>query len=428
MSILTTLLVAAGLASPADSQGVPLSYFGMHYQASIAQNLPPPSLNVGAYRISGRVSWRYVEQAAGVYTFSTAYGPPPTASLNQYVYDTNYAGFGGVIYAISQTPTFAGGSASQTTPPTSWSYLGDFSTELASVYGTRISVEGMNEFNFFIGTVGSGGGCPGTIAACPATAAQIVTWQSTVYPAVKAANSATVVISPSTTNSGTNGYGPTIMAAYLAAGGNAAGMQDVMAFHGYQQTTQGSIADVDTMIQDYITTFTTYGVNTLPMWMTEGSWGQNSGYSTASLQAAFTCKYLLVPWGWGVARNYWYAFDDNLAGDPAPPSSTGWGTLWTANGLTQAGVAWQQCQKWMLGARIAKRSIAGTVWTIPVTRPVSNPSYGALAIWDEGGGPTTYTPDPKYTQYRDVTGAITPISGNITLTGSAILLETGSVF
>lgn len=434
--------VGNGVGSPVDPQSVPLSYFGINLSSPVTQpNYAPwPSLPFGSYRISGRVSWGYVETALGSYAtgaLTKAVTPIPTASLDQYV-ETGNANNVSEIYQFLYTPVWAGGVSGQTWTPTSFQYLTDFATVIASRYGSAPRplvqfYEAENEFNFFNGTAGSGGGCPGTISACSQTAAQVATWAQTVYSAIKAVNSSLTVLSPSVTNSGCCGNAAAIMGAFLAAGGGT--YADVMAFHCYQTAGNiGNIADVINTIQTLQAVFVTYGVNNLPLWDTECSYGPNSGYTNATLQAAFVAKEFLVQWGLGVARVYHYAYDSNEVGLPDPPTSAAYAPLWDSAGLTNIGVAYQQVEKWMIGARVGAFALSSTIYSVPMSRPTTNGDYQAAAIWDEGGGPTTCSVGngclPSWaTQYRDLTGAKTSIVGNsVTLTASPILLETGSAW
>jgi hypothetical protein len=264
----------------------------------------------------------------------------------------------------------------------------------------------MNEPNYFQGST-----------------AQLVQWAQDVYATVKSLNPNLIVLSPCPVNSGTPDLtAAEEMDAYLAAGG--APYQDIMTFHGYQKTA-GSEAELVQTIQDYITVLANYGLQNLPIWNTEGSYGLNSSYTDDGLRAAFTAKYFLLQWGLGIKRVYWYAADDNTTNLPYPPSpSLGWGTLFTSAGLTPSGLAYQEVRKWMLGAQVGAYTLNGTTWSVPIARPGQN--YSALAIWDSTG--PVYSVPSQYTQYHDISGNVTSLSGSVTLSNAPILLETGSLF
>lgn len=84
-----------------------------------------------------------------------------------------------------------------------------------------------------------------------------------------------------------------------------------------------------------------------PLWITEGSWGQASKYVpplTADEQAAYLPQMYLELWAAGVARFYWYGWDNAAPDGP-------WGELWTAaGGPTPAGVAYGVLCGWLTGA------------------------------------------------------------------------------
>jgi hypothetical protein len=67
--------------------------------------------------------------------------------------------------------------------------------------------------------------------------------------------------------------------------------------------------------------------------------------------------------------------------------------------------------------------ISGTgysaAWTCPITRPGG---YKAFAIWNAAGA-SSYTPPSGYTQYRDLNGRVSRITGPITIGLQPILLE-----
>jgi hypothetical protein len=104
--------------------------------------------------------------------------------------------------------------------------------------------------------------------------------------------------------------------------------------------------------------------------------------------------------------------------------SKNWGSLWSpTDGLRAAGVAYGQVYQWMVGATMTQPVVLtkDQTWTVRFSRPGG---YESLAIWNTGTT-TTYTPDAKYKQYRDLVGKVTPITGAVTIGAAPILLETG---
>lgn len=397
-----------GLGVLQDTAGVPATYFGMHVfgpagGAGVAQPfLPWPEVSFGAARLSGRISWRRVETARGVYDWSV---------IDPLISTFNYRGYGGqnLSYTIVEVPVWAGGGAGFSLPPSDYTYVTEFVTAVCQRYSTP-------GVSFKLGNIGSINE-PNILGW---STADVFNMQQAVYNAVKAVNPLINVLSPETTN-WSLGYGPTDMATYLSAG--IGQYCDVMAFHGYNGTLSNVGTSIATTIADYKTAFATAGI-TKPICNTEGGWGAESQLTDLDAQAAFLAQQYLLQWGLGVTKYNWYAWDANNTGDVSPVPSGSFGVLWnTGDGLRKAGTAYTQVRKWMLGARVGLYTNVGNIWTVPITRPLSN--YSALAIWDATG--STYSIPSQYIQYRDLDGVLhTNIGNTITLSNKPILLETGN--
>jgi hypothetical protein len=157
-----------------------------------------------------------------------------------------------------------------------------------------------------------------------------------------------------------------------------------------------------------------YGLTNFPVWLTEGSWGQALGsMADADQQAAFLARWYLLLWATGVSCGFWYAWLSDTMGVLGAKAQS----------------SWTQVQNWMVGATMPSSPITAghnaintdepAQYACPFTRPGG---YQALAIWNTNG-PTAYTPDPVYTQYRDLDGNTTAISGPLTIGYKPILLE-----
>jgi polysaccharide biosynthesis protein PslG len=167
-----------------------------------------------------------------------------------------------------------------------------------------------------------------------------------------------------------------------------------------------------------------YGVQ-VPIWDTEGSWGESDSLSDPDLQAAYASRNSILHWACGVQRFYWYAWDGG--------GST-WGLLWTrAGGVSEAGVAYENAYVWLNGASMPNSCLMNGaaippapdlytgVYTCDLTRPNG---YEAQIVWDTQGTSTFTAPD-QFTQYRDVAGntyAI-PSDHQVTIGYKPILLE-----
>jgi hypothetical protein len=215
-----------------------------------------------------------------------------------------------------------------------------------------------------------------------------------------------------------------------AAGGTFA---DVIGFHGYVGTATGSgicpnPEEVTTVVDDMNTAVESFGEGGKPWFNTEGGWSKapDEGFTDADRQAAFLARYFLLQWSLGVDRVYWYRWD---------ATSTYGGALWTqASGITEAGNAWGEVSKWIVGANLSSACTAnGSVWSCGFTR---SGGYQALAVWDAGQDCTSsscptsnYTVPSGYDQYLDLTNALTNTSAGSTIQIGAkpILLENGTL-
>jgi hypothetical protein len=170
-----------------------------------------------------------------------------------------------------------------------------------------------------------------------------------------------------------------------------------------------------------------------PLFCTEGGWSNavTEGFLDPDLQAAFLARYYLLQQSKGVARVYWYRWDN-----PAPDM----GDLWNpVTGISKAGTAYGEVYKWLVGATLSSPcSMAGTVWTCAYTRASG---YQAFAVWDGNTAASCYTvgtptcstftipTSVTYTEYRDLASNVTALNGATTVAIGAkpILLETGAL-
>ncbi len=107
----------------------------------------------------------------------------------------------------------------------------------------------------------------------------------------------------------------------------------------------------------------------LPIWSTEGGWGQNSQFSSdASSQRAFVARYDLQMLAQGFARSYWYAYPN-----------TQWGTLWDGTSLTPAGIATGTLDAWLVGAVLVGCATQDSnLWTCDL---VTSGGRAARIVW-----------------------------------------------
>lgn len=407
------MLAAPRISSvvPIDPLGLSPSFFGTHVfgptgngpAGPVVPFMPWPELPIRSMRMAGRFEWRRIETARSVYDWTTV--DALVGAFRNHGCDLNWN--------IRKVPTWAGGGASFLNPPSDMTYLTEMVTAFCQRYCSPptpqiAAFQIWNEINLYKAT-----GFDDTT---------VVTIAQTVYNAVKAVNPAITVIGPSTATHTAVGLGPSDMDGYLTAG--LAAYCDVQSFHDYTHPDSGTVTAETAIgiVEAYKAVYATHGV-TQQLWVTEGGWVQQSDLPADADQAAYVAKWLLLHAAAGVQRVFWYAWDANTSYNISPPPDAAVAALWTGFGLRASGIAYGEAQKWMVGARIGSYLTVGTIWSIPITRPLL--SYSALAIWDTAG--STYSVPAQYIQYRDVAGVLhSVVAGSVGLTSSPILLETGT--
>jgi hypothetical protein len=149
-----------------------------------------------------------------------------------------------------------------------------------------------------------------------------------------------------------------------------------------------------------------------PIWSTEGSWGQNSQFSTtASGQRAFVARYDLQMLTQGLDRSYWYAYQNSQ-----------WGTLFdaTSQTLTPAGVATRTLDGWLTGSTLAGCStVNGNLWTCNLT---TSAGKKARIVW-------TTKSAVRYSAYgfnqeKTLDGSTLSLKSSIQTTSEPVMLTT----
>jgi hypothetical protein len=153
----------------------------------------------------------------------------------------------------------------------------------------------------------------------------------------------------------------------------------------------------------------------MPLWDTEGSWGQTA-IGDDSHRAAFLAKYYVLQWSQGVDRVVWYAYDNIDC----------WGRLMgTTAALSAAGVAYGETYKWTVGATLTRPcSVDGNgTWACSLTRPGG---YQAEIVWNSTTDLSGYAVPDAMAEYRDLAGNSNPIGNGVVPVGnSPILIEPG---
>jgi hypothetical protein len=280
---------------------------------------------------------------------------------NQYSFGQFYALLGqadrlnaDVLYTFASTPAWAAtgsypqpsvtdqcSSSSNTLAPADESYWTNFVTALVTAAQGRIhAYELWNEVDYSAFWTGG--------------MAAMVRMSIDAAAIIHRIDPSALVLSPSITNT-PEGY--TFLHDYLSQ--LPPGTIDAIAIHTY---FKGAPEDaIPAELAAVRSALPTAYANT-PIWSTEGSWGQNTDFSTdASEQQAFVARYDLMLLNQRVERSYWYAYPNGA-----------WGTLqsgsWDSGTLTPAGVASGTIYAWLAGATLdGCASSDGNFWTCDLT-------------------------------------------------------------
>jgi hypothetical protein len=233
--------------------------------------------------------------------------------------------------------------------------------------------------------------------------ATMVTLAQHAYGIIKSIDPAAKVLSPGVTASA----GPAWLNTFLSGGGSS--FVDIVAFHGYGTA---NAEDLNAIVSSYRQVMIDNADSSMPLWDTEGSWG-DTVIGDDSHRAAFVAKYYVLQWSQGVARVVWYAYDNDDS----------WGRLIGATPqLSAAGVAYGETYKWTVGATLTKPCSAdgsGT-WVCSVTRPGG---YQAKIVWNSTKNLSYAVPD-RIAEYRDLAGNSNLIANRVVPVGnSPILIE-----
>jgi hypothetical protein len=408
LAVITVCLVA----SAAQAQ-IQQSFFGMG--ASSSSDMPKVSYGTLSHP---PLAWTMIEGTGrGVYDFSNM----DLLVLNAPRDADNVAqidlvmGWTPAWAVTSKTSCFTqeSGVVGCTVPPTSMTDWTDFITALVQHYNGSTAphikyYEIWNEANttpFWTGTV-----------------TQLIAMAQAAYPILKQDRYSSVM-----TPSVVWPTGVSFMTSYLSAGGYK--YADGLTFHGYTSQTGRGVklpvplpesslstnAPIQTMVAAFRVVANANGLKNKPIATTEGGWGVN-GVTDPDMQSAWIAQYEIVQAGmaslYDLEFTSWYTWGHS-------PS----GTIETTTGEpTEAGDAYQEVYKWLLGQIPAPCTSSGNIWSCPVSRN--------LIVWDisqtcSNGVCTTssYTPPKGYSKYVDLTGTTANISGSIALGVKPIMME-----
>lgn len=425
----TITVAALGSTTP----GIPASFFGMHINE---MNVPWPTVPFSSYRSldSGPVMWADINPAEGKYDWKL---------LDPWIAKAR-AGGQDIMYTLFVTPTWASSRGARSANPDTACVLVEKNgpgtcdpPDDLNADGTGSNQHWKDFVTAMINHVG-----PGTVKYWEVwnewniaiewngTRAQMLRMAQDAYTILKAADPNAMVTSPSVVN--TSLAAKTWLLPYFQAGGGQ--YADVIAVHGYTSnphtvcpqscpTPEG----IATILDNTRAVMQATGQQNKPLFDTEGSWGVSSRMTDRQQQVEFTGRFYLIHLGGtaasaGFDKFYWFGWDYTNTGGFYDPET---------RLITPAGVAYQQLYNWTVDAVMSRCAPSGTRWSCGLTR---TGGYEAEAIWDTSQTcannsctALAMTVDPKYVQYRDLSGQVTQIVNNsVPVGGKPILLENGN--
>ena len=369
---------------------IPATFFGM---TIYDQKNVYPSVPIGYLGKGDGTTWPFIEQTEGVFNWT---------ALDQYVALAQAHGLP-FYWTNANIPKWAAAD------PTSCTFYKG--TKIYACTST-VAASKMPEFDAFLQALITR--YPGQITmyelwnepnvanVFTGTIAQMVELTKHVYNAVRTYAPSAKIGSPSSTDAN-------YLLSYFQQGGPRG--VDSIDLHGYPDV---GIDDSPEAIVGFKSVnpkvnMASIGLQKKPIWDSENSWGGPLANKDPDYRASFVARSLLEHWSVGLRRSFWYGWDEPV-----------WGTLWTPGGITPAGTAYGVVEGWMLGATMPYPCTenGGTYWLAVYTCDLTRSGgYQARAVFDttrtcKNGVCTTssYTPATKYIQYRDITGAVYPIS------------------
>ena len=402
LKMIWMLLLIPSFAIGQSQTPVPASNFGMH-ENNYFWGSPYPVVPFGTFRLwdlSAMSRWSELETSRGVYNWT---------NLDNFISQLNSHGVTDIIYTFGYTPAWAGPATSL--PPTNNQDFIDFITAFATHYKGKVQhYETWNE--------------PYSSTFWTGSMARLIVLQGDVYTAVKAVDSTATVHTPVLGASSSSGDCSNSSASFGTGAFfslNGTSNFDVVDVHLYPYPLSSGppIESVSTMIANTKCSMSANGISSKPLWNTEYSWSEDSYLPSSTDEVAFVARGALYLWSQGIARSYWYAYDNQSEG-----------TLFntTSNTLNANGIAYQQVYNWMVGATMTSNcAVASSVWTCGLT--LAN-GHQALAVWlnvFKSSSTQSYIPAAQYNAYHDLAGNTVAVSGSVTIGETPILFESTAV-
>jgi hypothetical protein len=414
-----------GTSTPDVTSG---AFFGMTIGAnSGVVGFPPASVPIGAIGHPPNLAWSTIEGSKGNFDFTLYDTYVNYAQQNNLPFMMTFAYTPNWALADQSSCTILSGTAC-TAPPDNLQDWVDFVQAVVNHYnGTTAPhikyYEMWNEAN--------------SITYWTGTPAQLVQMVQLAYPIIRQDPNA-FIIEPSVTGGLTDAEGwlAQYYAAFAGTNFTPAECTDGVSFHGYLGSTGTSpypfpeddttaYGDIVTRATQFRSTFDTNGLQSKPMFDTEGSWGDNN-ITLPNEQVAWVARWYLLQAGLQASSGsplitgaYWYTWGYST-NSISPP----WGQLTNVDGVTPtaAGIAYGQVYDWLLGATISPCLNSGSIYTCAVTQSGGSSAQAAWYYSTNENLSISYSVPPTFGHYLDLAGNLNTISGGVVLLGAEPIL------
>lgn len=394
---------SVGLAQNSAPE-IPSTFFAM--TTLDANDFPP--LSVGAEAHPSAFLWPFIEKKRGSYQWDIIDPFVNDASTRNIPITLAFGKVPGWEWKSSgKCVDFGGGMKSCPGPPANLDDWKAVVTAVAKHYKGRVQYyEVWNEVNLPVHFTGS--------------QQELVDLAKIAYTTIKSIDPNAKVLMPSM------GSNPQIetahwdawLTSYLQAGGGQ--YADAATFHGY---TGGRDPEaIVRFIHQDRQILDNSGLRGMPIYDTEGGWGVLLP-PTEDFQAGFVARWYILQAAMFASDNLqsaaWYTWGH--------PNGNNWGVIERPDHTpTQAGLAFNEVYKWLVGATIPKpctfsgQSPTHATYTCNLER---SGGYQAQAVWNTTDS-VSYRVPKGFTHYVDLSGNTSPISGNSVMIGvKPILLE-----
>lgn len=202
------------------------------------------------------------------------------------------------------------------------------------------------------------------------TPLQLLQMLTDAHDLIKLLDPNAIVVGPA--GSGGSAVDTFILSYYTAAG--KAVPQDVFNYHAYVEDDSRNAMGLQTLLQNILYKMSSGQIPKQPIWFTEGSWGENSDYEeplTNDERVAYMAVQFILMWIAGVARYYWYSWDNPK-----------WGTMWDIEtGVHPVGTAYGLLHDWLVGSVLNGQLAQNSSGTCSIPLTLAN-GDAAMIIWN----------------------------------------------